>query len=256
MKVVLKEGNMKFKKLLTVLGCFVLVLMCAFTFVGCGEVDATAEEVDAFLASDSVDVSMDEGIYFDVNVYGSVNGENVSVKMKGQIDKEGKGQFNLNFNAGEEKQNTTIYLDGNYAYFQDTKTKIALNEYTDAEGPESVGGYVKGIYDCIEDSSEALTELINMFGSNKNFKLQKKGDAEKGNITFIGSVNTEAYTNKATIRFDNFKITEVGLESKVSMAMDEYTMNLTMYETLKVYNGSVTLPSNLSEYETVSNIEY
>lgn len=239
---------MKFKKLLTVLGCFVLVLMCAFTVVGCGEVDATAEEVDAFLASEGVDVSMDEGIYFDVNVYGSVSGENVSVKMKGQIDKDGKGQFSLNFNAGEEKQNTTIYLDENYAYFQDTKTKIALNEYTDADGPASVGGYVKGIYDCIEDSSEALTELINIFGSSKNFKLQKKGDAEKGNITFIGSIGTEAYTAKATIRFENFKISEVGLESKVTMALDEDTMNMTMYETLKVYNGSVTLPTDLNTY--------
>ena len=244
---------MKFKKLLTVLGCFVLVLMCAFTFVGCGEVDATAEEVDAFLASDSVDVSMDEGIYVDLNTYGSLNGQNVSIKIKGQIDKDGKGQFSLNYNLGDYSQNTNVYVSGNYVYLQDTKTKVAIADYVDEEGPASVGGYVKGIYDCIEDSSEALLDFIKEFGENSNFKLQKKGDAEKGNITFIGSIGTEAYTAKATIRFDNFKITEVGMESKASMAMGGDTMNMTMYETLKVYNGSVTLPTDLDTYKLSSS---
>ena len=238
---------MKLKKLLTVLGCFALVLMCAFTVVGCGEVEATAEEVNTFMANEAV-VTEFKGINFNMDVSGKVNGKDVVVKMNGNIDESKNGSFTINYKYFEESMTASAYVDGTNLYINDGKTKtyVALDslDYDNS----SYEYYFNQVYGYLTDGTAEFMDLMTSeFGDA--LKIQKKGDAEKGNITFITYMDENGLFAKATVRFDNFKIAEATAESKMTMSIGSKSMSMSAWCKISTYTGTITLPTDLDTYK-------
>ena len=238
---------MKFKKLLTVLGCFALVLMCAFTVVGCGEVEATADEINAYFAQEGVDTSFD-GLHFEGNVdykdaetfgkgYAKFSGEVVTTEEDGLI-----GKIYVEFSVEDADSGmtsglkTTYYLKDNKLYNEKTKKAFAIYE-ADMMTP-MMFSMVNGL---ANDAADAVLGALS-YGSSEGAELtlQKKGDVEKGNITFIATATKDSNKEYALIRFEENKAVELVAE----MNEDGNHSKIT----IRKYDGKVNLPNNLNEY--------
>lgn len=249
---------MKMKKLLTTLGCFALILVCAFTFVGCGEVDSSIDEVNAFLANDSVQTSFDRGISLEMTMSGYGAGENYSVKISGQIDKDGKGQLRIYSNTEGEKIDTRAYIDGEYIYFEkylgNNKVKYALSDAQD----EDVGSILTQIYSQIDNGVEYFLSNVGTYSGVEGFKIQKKGDEAKGNVEYIASVSHEKSFIKSTIKFSDYKIVEMINDMNMTIggflmtASANASMTMRIYQKFSIFTGKVTLPNNLNTYTLVA----
>lgn len=239
---------MKFKKLLTVLGCFAIVLMCTFTFAGCGEVDTTADEVNEFFANEAVVSQFTEGYSFEVNVTGKVAGKTLYAKMNGQLDSDRNGKVSFNINSGKEVVNTNAYIDNTYIYFDNylgsAKVKIDISDASN-EGDENfgLGALLNHLTVADGDQTSFFVNTIDSF-SEENLKLQKKGDVEKGNVEFIASISVDEGSAKMVIRYDNFKVVEISNSSIFKMGSKEVNISLKFTS----YSGKVGLPNNLDSY--------
>ena len=241
---------MKFKKLLTVLGCFVLVLMCAFTVVGCGEVAATEEEVNDFFADSEV-VSSFDGIKFDGEAkfkdaetfgdgYAKYSGEVVSSDTEGLI-----GKFYVEFSIEDANSGmtyalkTTYYLKNNKLYNEKTKKYSSIGS-ADMMTPMMFGM----VQSLANDAEDPIVDILNMASEDNKLTLQKKGDAEKGNVTFIATLENGANKSTAFVRYENKTIVEL-----VTELNEEGNYSKT---TIKAYDGTINLP-DLSGY-TEANV--
>ena len=239
---------MKFKKLLTVLGCFALVLMCAFTVVGCGEVEATADEINAYFAQEGVDTSFD-GLHFEGNVdykdaetfgkgYAKFSGEVVTTEEDGLI-----GKIYVEYSVEDADSGmtyglkTTYYFKNNKLYNEKTKKAFAIYE-ADMMTP-MMFSMVNGL---ANDAADAVLEVLSYESTEGTaLTLQKKGDVENGNITFIATATKESNKAYALIRFEENKAVELVSEINEDGNYSKIT--------IRKYDGEVKLPENLSEYE-------
>ncbi len=240
---------MKFKKLLTVLGCFVLVLMCAFTVVGCGEVAATAEEINTFFADSEV-VSSFDGVRFDGEAKfkdAETFGDGY-VKYSGEVatsDTEGLiGKIYVEFSVEDENSGmtyalkTTYYLKNNKLYNEKTKKYSSIGS-ADMMTPMMFGM----VQSLASDAENSILGIIDKESDDVKLTLQKKGDAEKGNVTFIATAEEESNKTYAYVRYENKKVVELVAESN-----EEGIYSKT---TIKAFDGKVNLP-DLSGYTEVS----
>ena len=239
---------MKFKKLLTVLGCFALVLMCAFTVVGCGEVEATADEINAYFEQEGVDTSFD-GLHFEGNVdykdaetfgkgYAKFSGEVVTTEEDGLI-----GKIYVEYSVEDADSGmtyglkTTYYLKNNKLYNEKTKKAFAIYE-ADMMTP-MMFSMVNGL---ANDAADAVLGVLSYESTEGTaLTLQKKGDVEKGNITFIATATKDSNKEYALVRFEDNKVVELVAEINEDGNYSKIT--------IRKYDGEVKLPENLSEYE-------
>ncbi len=238
---------MKLKKLLTVLGCFALVLMCAFTVVGCGEVEATADEINAYFAQEGVETSFD-GLHFEGNVdfkdaeafgkgYAKFSGEVVTTEEDGLI-----GKIYVEYSVEDADSGmtyglkTTYYLKDNKLYNEKTKKVFAIGG-ADMMTP-MMFSMVNGM---ANDAAGAVLDVLSYESTEgTTLTLQKKGDVENGNITFIATATKDSNKAYALIRFEENKAVELVSEMNEDGNYSKIT--------IRKYDGEVKLPENLNEY--------
>ncbi len=242
---------MKIKRFLTVLGCFVLVLMCAFTVVGCGEVEATADEINAFLQTEGVETTFeDKGYHFDFYTkFGNLEVyKNGFIKMSGEFvpNEDGfDGKIYVEYyfvdanSEAEYSLKTTYYLKDEKYY--NTKTKKITTSASDFMTPV----LMDRIYEAVENVKDAISDILAYNGQEgATLKLQKKGDIEKGNVEIFATANFETMKNYVYARYQNSKLVDYLTE----LSGEGTTIKIN----IKEYNGKINFPNDIENYEDLT----
>ena len=206
---------MKLRKILSILGCFALVLMCALTFVGCGEVESTKDEINDFLLEDGVETSFeDKGFKFDLySRFGDAEVfKNGYVKMSGEIvpvDEDIEAKIYVEYFYEDSNSGMTIAFSGTYYIkdekFYSTKTKNITSNPSDV--------MTSSLYDSVVSAAKGVSGAINEIISyesdtNTTLTYQKKGDLEKKNVEFTITAKNSILKKTAFVKFNNGKIVE------------------------------------------------
>ena len=238
---------MKLKRILTILGCFALILMCSLTVVGCGEVEATKDEVNEFLQADGIETSFeDKGYHFDLySRFGDAEVfKNGYVKMSGEIvpvDEDIEARMYVEYYYEETATGTICAFSGTYYLkddkFYSTKTKNITSNPSDI--------MTSSLYDSVVSAAKGVSGAINEIISyesdtNTTLTYQKKGDLEKKNVEFTITAKNSILKKTAFVKFNNGKIVE--------FLSDTDGEGASIKISIKEYNGQINFPS-FDDYE-------
>ncbi len=233
---------MKLRKILSILGCFALVLMCAFTFVGCGEVESTKDEINDFLQADGVETSFeDKGYHFDLySRFGDAEViKNGYVKMNGEIvptNEDIEAKIYDKYYYEETTSGMICAFSGTY-YIKDgdyycTKTKNITNAPSDTMTSKLLAS-------VDQLAQNVVTSFETVFGyegdQDTTLTYQKKGDVEKKNVEFTATAKNSILKKTAFVKFNNGKIVE--------FLSDTDGEGASIKISIKEYNGQINFPS-------------